>query len=110
MHDASHGGFSRYPTESGCKQLPRTSGTSGFFDWGCSDPTAPVPPTSQPSSTQTANTVSQDLWEKSLPDGKTARAVAGYLYFPKPTGKAKNAAWELRYENADVKTQLPLPK
>ena len=74
------------------------------------DPNAPVPPTSQPSSTQTANTISQDLWEKSLPDGKTVRAVAGYLYFPKPTGKAKNAAWELRYESADVKTQLPLPK
>jgi hypothetical protein len=74
------------------------------------DSTAPIPPTSQPSTVQTANTISQDLWEKSLPDGKTVHAVAGYLYFPKPPRKAKDAAWELRYENADGKTRLPLPK
>jgi hypothetical protein len=74
------------------------------------DSTTPVPPVSQPSPTQTANTVSQDLWEKSLPDGKTARAVAGYLYFPKPARKAKDSAWELRYENKDGKTRLPLAR
>ncbi len=72
--------------------------------------TTPVPPTTQPSSTQTANTISQDLWEKSLPDGKTVHAVAGYLYFPKPPQKAKDAMWELRYANADGKTQLTLPR
>jgi hypothetical protein len=74
------------------------------------DSTSPVPPTSQRSPTQTANVISQDLWEKSLPDGKTVHAVAGYLYFPKPSRKAKNASWELRYENADGKTRLPLPR
>jgi len=74
------------------------------------DSTAPFPPTSQPSPVQTANTISQDLWEKSLPDGKAVHSVAGYLYFPKPPRKAKDAAWELRYENADGKTRLPLPK
>ena len=73
------------------------------------DQSAP-PSISQPSPTQNANIVSQDLWEKSLPDGKTAHAVAGYLYFPKPSRKAKKAAWELRYENADGKTRLPLPR
>jgi len=74
------------------------------------EPTYPAPPATQTSSTQTANTISQDLWEKSLPDGKTVHAVAGYLYFPKPPRKAKDAAWELRYENADGKTRLALPK
>ena len=54
--------------------------------------------------------ISQDLWEKSLPDGKTVHAVAGYLYFPKPTKKAKDAAWELRYENTDAKVKLALAK
>ncbi len=72
------------------------------------DQNAPVPPISPSSPIQDANTVSQDLWEKSLPDGKTVHAVAGYLYFPKPTRKAKHTAWELRYENADGKTRLPL--
>jgi hypothetical protein len=74
------------------------------------DSTAPAPPASQPSPVQTANTISQDLWEKSLPDGKAVRPVAGYLYFPKPPRKAKDAAWELRYENADGKTRLPLSR
>jgi len=58
------------------------------------------PPASQPSPAQKANLVAQDLWEKSLPDGRTPHAVAGYLYFPKPSRKEKNK-WELRYENAD---------
>jgi hypothetical protein len=71
------------------------------------DQTTTAPPI-RPSPTQNANTVAQDLWEKSLPDGKTPHAVAGYLYFPKPPRKAKDAAWELRYENADGKTRLPL--
>lgn len=74
------------------------------------EPAAPVPPIAQPSPVQTANAISQDLWEKSLPDGKTVHPVAGYLYFPKPPRKAKNTAWELRYENADDRIQLPLSK
>jgi hypothetical protein len=102
----------------------RTSGTATETDAGVGiggpapqpcrgyncESTTPVPPTTQPSSTQTANTVSQDLWEKSLPDGKTVHAVAGYLYFPKPPRKAKDATWELRYANADGKTVLRLPR
>ena len=74
------------------------------------DSTRSVPPSSQPSPVQNVNTISQDLWEKSLPDGKTVRPVAGYLYFPKPARKAKDAVWELLYENADGKTRLPLPR
>ena len=74
------------------------------------DSTVPVPPASQPSPGQTANVISQDLWEKSLPDGKAAHSVAGYLYFPKPARKAKDATWELRYVNADGKTRLPLSR
>ena len=60
--------------------------------------------------TQKRATISQELWEKSLPDGKTAQPVAGYLYFPKPPGRAKDAAWELRYEPASGRTKLPLQK
>jgi len=74
------------------------------------DASARVPAPAQPSHVQNANVISQDLWEKSLPDGKTPHAVAGYLYFPKPGRKAKNAQWELRYENADSKAKLQLPK
>jgi hypothetical protein len=79
------------------------------IDCDSRDPLPPV--SSQPvPSAQTANEISQDLWEKSLPDGKTTRAVAGYLYFPKPSRKAKDATWELRYENVDGKLRLALPR
>ena len=76
--------------------------------YGC-DQTAPVPPGNK-SPIQTADAIAQDLWEKSLPDGRTAHPVAGYLYFPRPAQKQKNAAWELRYENVDSKIRLPLPR
>ncbi|HLM97863.1 MAG TPA: hypothetical protein VK335_01185 [Bryobacteraceae bacterium] len=47
--------------------------------------------------------------EKALPEGQTSQAVAGYLYFSRPTNKHKNAALELRYsKDGDVVT-LPLP-
>jgi hypothetical protein len=69
-----------------------------------------IPPFPQSTPVQTANAISQDLWEKSLPDGKTVHAVAGYLYFPKPARKVKDAVWELHYENADGKTRLLLSK
>jgi hypothetical protein len=54
----------------------------------------------------------QQLWEKSLPDGAIRREVAGYLYFPKPSGKAKKSAWVLRWDNngARIKLDLPRPK
>ncbi len=79
------------------------------LDCDSRDPLPPV--SSQPvPSVQNINEISQDLWEKSLPDGKTRRAVAGYLYFPKPSRKAKDATWELRYENADGKLRLTLPR
>jgi hypothetical protein len=55
--------------------------------------------------------IQQELEEKSLPQGKTTSAVAGYLYFPRPRGKAKNAAMELTYYSAmgQLKLRLPTP-
>jgi hypothetical protein len=69
-----------------------------------------APPASSTTPTQKRANISQELWEKSLPDGKTAQPVAGYLYFPKPPGRAKDAAWELRYEPPSGRTKLPLQK
>jgi len=57
------------------------------------------------------STMQQELEDKSLPEGKTAQAVAGYLYFPRPSGKAKTAAYELTYYGAakQVKLRVPVP-
>ena len=82
---------------------PAPSGCRGI---NCEDQ-MPVPAprgTASPSRGQ----MEQELWQKSLPDGKTTKDVAGYLYFPKPAGKTKNVAWELRWSNAGGRVKLAL--
>ena len=72
---------------------------------------AGVGKTAQSASSGGADTsrIEQQLWEKSLPDGKTTVPVAGYLYFPKPSKKAKSAAWVLEWENAGSRVKIALP-
>jgi hypothetical protein len=51
----------------------------------------------------------QELEEKALPEGIATRAIAGYLYFPKPAGKQKNAPYELTFYGTDPKAHLTIP-
>ena len=44
---------------------------------------------------------------KTLPNGKTAVPVAGYLYFPKPSGKT-GGVWELMMDGAAGRVKLNL--
>lgn len=112
----STGVYGRYPDPvTGRRTDGTVNGTkAGVESRSCRgsdcEPTAPLPPIPQPSPVETANAITQDLWKKSLPYGKTVHPVAGYLYFPKPPRKAKNTAWELRYENADGRIRLPLSR
>ena len=53
-------------------------------------------------------TMGQELEDKALPEGKTERAVAGYLYFPMTTAKRKNVAYELMYYAAGGKLRVLL--
>jgi hypothetical protein len=53
--------------------------------------------------------IEQELWAKSLPGGKTAVAVAGYVYFPKPSGKA-NGVWELMLDGTAGRVKLTLQR
>jgi hypothetical protein len=52
--------------------------------------------------------IEQELWQKSLPDGKNTSPVAGYLYFPKPSGKAKNGPWQLTMDGQAGRVKLTL--
>jgi hypothetical protein len=70
---------------------------------GNGPPSYPVPATGP-----NVGAMEQELWTKSLPDGKTAVAVAGYLYFPKPSGK-KDGVWELMMDGVDGRVKLSLP-
>ena len=56
------------------------------------DPNAPPPP---PPSGGTVS-LEQKLEDQSLPEGQTSRAVAGYVFFPKPS-KDKRGVYNLMY-------------
>lgn len=60
-----------------------------------------------PSTFSKLGAVEQELWAKSLPDGKTNVPVAGYLYFPKPAGKPAND-WELLIDAGTTRLKLTL--
>lgn len=47
---------------------------------------------------QDRRTMALELEEKQLPDGPATKPVAGYLYFPFPSSKQKNVAYELEYD------------
>jgi hypothetical protein len=48
------------------------------------------------------------LEDKELPDAKTAKPIAGYLYFPKPKKVAKDTSYELAYYGDAGKLNLTL--
>jgi hypothetical protein len=54
-------------------------------------------------------TLEQELLDTALPEGPTRHTVAGYLYFPKPSKKAKNGTYELTYYGEPDKIHLVLP-
>jgi hypothetical protein len=66
---------------------------------------SPVPQTSDPQLDRR-----RALEDKELPDIKTSRPVAGYLYFPKPKKAGKNATYELDYYGPQGDLKLPLEK
>ena len=72
------------------------------------DPRAAAPP--RPASTYPdRTTMEQELADKALPEGKMTRAVAGYLYFPKPTPKQRNAEYEITWYGNDRQVRLTIP-
>lgn len=54
-------------------------------------------------------TMRMELEDQSLPEGKINKPVAGYLYFPLPTDKRRNVAYELHYNGANGRVKLPFP-
>jgi hypothetical protein len=68
------------------------------------DPAVP-PPAAPPVGNQAG--LEQQLEEKSLPETKTTKAVAGYVFFPKPS-RDKRADFELLYFGLDGQISLKL--
>jgi hypothetical protein len=47
--------------------------------------------------------------DNALPDAKTSKPIAGYLYFPKPKGMKKGDPFELRYYGEADRLTLTVP-
>jgi hypothetical protein len=63
----------------------------------------------RPASTdQDRRTMALELEEKQLPEGPATKPVAGYLYFPFPSSKQKNVAYELEYDGPAGRMRLYL--
>jgi hypothetical protein len=82
------------------------TGTGVGVGIGDNGPSAPPRPAS---TDRDRTTMRQELEDKALPEGKTAQPVAGYLYFPSPTGKHKNAMYDITYIGANGKARLAVP-
>jgi hypothetical protein len=70
---------------------------------------APPPPSQKTPSGVDPRIVEEKLRDKALPEGPTARPVAGYLYFPAQK-KRKGDVVELQYTRGDVELDLKFPK
>ena len=67
---------------------------------------SPPPPASTPAD---RTTMELELSEKAVPAGPAAKPVAGYLYFPRPSGKLDGAQLELSYDMENTLIRLALP-
>jgi hypothetical protein len=70
---------------------------------------APAPP---PQSTRNDKDfeLHRALMDNELPDVKTSKPIAGYLYFRKPKGMKKSDAFELRYYGGPDRLKLSVPR
>lgn len=87
---------------------PRNSRTPG-----CSTRPMPNPnPGQGPASTKDNPRLQQDLEEKALPEGRTSQAVAGYLYFQRPSTKEPHPRYVLTWLRVgeQVRLSMPAPK
>jgi hypothetical protein len=70
---------------------------------------APPPPRPSAPSSVDPRMMEEKLRDRALPEGPTARPVAGYLYFP-ASKKRKGDTIELQYTRGDVELDLKFPK
>jgi hypothetical protein len=79
----------------------------GRYPPGGYPPSTPPPQSAPRSSGSPGTALEMQIADKSLPDMRTDKAVAGYVFFPKPTGD-KKADYELMYMGADRQVSLTL--
>jgi hypothetical protein len=68
-----------------------------------------TPPPAAPAQTDKNFELRRALMDNALPDAKTSKPIAGYLYFPRPKGMKKDDALELRYYGDPDRLTLNVP-
>lgn len=95
-------------TKSNDPYYGRRSGVGTYEGTSVSNVSPPnAPPTS--SSGPDRHAVEQKMRDKALPEGTTAKPVAGYLYFPVYGKHKKTDALELEYSKESAELNLVLP-
>ena len=86
---------------------PRAGGDprTGRYPADC----APMPDPQGPKAPKDTSGLRQELEDKALPEGRTATAVAGYLYFIRPSAKQKNPDYQLTWYRVAGEIKLTLP-
>jgi hypothetical protein len=69
----------------------------------------PAPPAPQSAQSDKNFELHRALMDNELPDAKTSKPIAGYLYFRKPKGMKKGDALELKYYGATDRLTLTVP-
>ena len=69
----------------------------------------PMPDNPPPHRSVDRATMEEEFDRKALPETRITEPIAGYLYFPKPSGKSKKAPIEITYYGADSKIKLTVP-
>ncbi len=71
----------------------------------------PGPPPTAPSARTDSNfELRRALMDNELPDAKTSKPIAGYLYFSKPKGMKKSDAFQLKYYGGTERLTLTVPR
>ena len=95
------------PDPRGCDPSGADPRTGRYPGAGCPPPPMPDPQTSKPPKDNAG--LQKELEDKALPEGRTALAVAGYLYFVRPSTKQRNPDYRLSWYRVGGEARLTLP-
>lgn len=103
-------GYESGPNYDPASGRSRSGGVYGGAGVGIATGGAASPPYPAPASTDRDEaTMQQELHDKILPEGKVTQPVAGYLFFPRPSGKARNALYEMEWFRDNGKLRISIP-
>jgi len=97
-------------TSHGAGSIGPSGGVASTQGIGVGDyPGAPQPPPNAGAKAAARKRLGQSLTSSQLPAGRITQPVAGYLYFPKPPGRARKDGFELSWSGENGQAKLTVP-